>query len=386
MVNEENIKSAQGLKAKLREIILDQGPISFEHFMRLCLYDEAYGFYRKRQVLGKTGHFFTNIQVSHLYGQLIAQQILEMAEAIDKSESFTLVEQGAHDGQFAIDILRWCRDFAPDFYAKMNCLIIEPWKEGQIWQQQNLREAKLDSKVCHVETIESIEPNSITGLFLSHELVDAFPVHRVIFHQDQWQEIYVTWHEEKGLEECYQPILNEKLKQEVKYLSLPAVEGYETEISLNAKAWMGEIAHRLKKGFVMTVDYGFAEEEYYASHRVRGTITAYHHHQRKENFYVACGEQDLTAHVNFSLLKREGEKNGLALVGYTDQSHFLTGIVQEELFTLEKNDSKVEAAWIKAFQTLTHPNLMGSQFKVLCLSKNLPAIQLKGFLWLMKLL
>ena len=112
MKSATNLSFQKGLEAKIRQIILNQGPIPFEHFMRLCLYDEEHGFYRKRQVLGKKGHFFTNIQVSHLYGQLIAQQLMEMWEVMGRPSSFTLVEQGAHDGQVGGDGVNNADDIA----------------------------------------------------------------------------------------------------------------------------------------------------------------------------------------------------------------------------------------------------------------------------------
>ena len=381
-----NTDFKEGLAQKLRDKILNQGPITFECFMGLCLYDEVHGFYRKRQVLGKKGHFFTNIQVSHLYGQLIAQQLLEMWEVMDKPDSFSVFEQGAHDGQLAIDILRWCRDFVPHFFEALNYGIIESWKEGQLWQREKAKEAKVEGKLRHFSDIKEIASHFIRGVFLSHELVDSFPVHRVIYCGGQWQEIYVSWEEDKGFYEIFGALSSEELVETVKQWPLPAVEGYQTEISLAAKVWMNEVSHRLKQGFVMTIDYGFSEKDYYSLHRSSGTLRAYYHHKSSERFYEFLGEQDLTAHVNFSLLKREGELQGLRLVGFTDQGHFLTGIAKEDLLALEKKGVSASQKWVRAFQMLTHPNLMGLDFKVLCQSKNLPEVSLKGFQWKSKML
>ncbi|MBX7157840.1 MAG: SAM-dependent methyltransferase [Verrucomicrobiae bacterium] len=371
------------LEEKLKNDILAHGALTFRNFMERCLYDEDQGFYRKiRQPLGKEGHFFTNVQVSHLYGQLLAQQLREVWVTMGKPGGFTIMEQGAHDGQLAVDILRWCRDFSSDFFEALTYGIIEPWEKGQQWQREKLCEAKLEKKVCHSESLKKIDEGSICGIFFSHELVDAFPVHRIVRGQEEWREIYVGWEKDRGFFEFASVLSSEVLTKEIEQLPLPRIEGYRTEINLEVKDWIKEVARIIKKGFVLTIDYGYSQEEYYAEHRSEGALSAYYRHQRQKSFCERVGDQDLTAHVNFSLLKREGEKVGLDFYGFTDQHHFLIGLAKEELLKMEgKLADSSSKSWIRAFQTLMHPGLMGANFKLLCQTKNVlePFSVLSGF-------
>jgi SAM-dependent MidA family methyltransferase len=379
------------LEDRLKNIILSQGPITFRSFMTQCLYDSEDGFYRKiGHQLGKQGHFFTNVQVSHLYGQLLGQQFLEMAKVLANSASnasFTIVEQGAHDAQLAVDILRWFRDFTPDFFQRLSYGIVEPWEKGWEWQKEKLCETGLDQKVWHVESLKALDSESIHGIFFSHELVDAFPVHRIVWQQDEWREIYVNWEKERGFFELASTLSSEALAEAIQPLSLPQIEGYQTEINLEAKQWIAEVARTMRKGFVLTIDYGYCDAEYYAEYRTEGTLSAYYRHQRQKIFYERIGEQDLTAHVNFSFLKRLSEQVGLNFYGYTDQHHFLVGMAKEDLMKMEGKSAKASAKnWLGAFQTLMHPSLMGADFKLLCHTKNIrEPFQLSGFQWMSQL-
>src|SRR5262249_40368567 len=147
---------------------------------------------------------------------------------------------------------------------------------------------------------------------------------------------------------------------------------YTTEINLAARRWIGEVAAAIGRGYVVTVDYGFPASVYHAPYRSGGTLTSYLRHRRSEEVLAEPGTRDITAHVAFTALARAGEAAGLATLGFVDQQRFLMGIARDELagtpgprVGLEKNT--------RAWNTLTHPEHLGTRFHALVQAKEAPA-------------
>jgi SAM-dependent MidA family methyltransferase len=158
-------------------------------------------------------------------------------------------------------------------------------------------------------------------------------------------------------------------------LPLPDIEGYTTEVHLNARRWMRRMADALEHGFVVTIDYGYAAEDYYAPHRKDGTLLCYHQHQVSHDPLARVGEQDITAHVNFTALADEGAAHGLKTLGFTDQSRFLTGLLEQAGEALLAKLGTKATAQLK---TLLHPELMGRTFKVLVQQRGMDGTRLSG--------
>jgi SAM-dependent MidA family methyltransferase len=166
-------------------------------------------------------------------------------------------------------------------------------------------------------------------------------------------------------------ISNEELGRAIAGQNLPPIEGYTTEINLRARTWMRQVAQTLHRGYVLTIDYGYTAPEYYAPHRTAGTLTSYQRHQRGDHVLDAPGECDLTAHVDFTALAQAGEVGGLQTLALVDQQHFLTGIAHDELAGPAACRAGVDAHR-RAFQTLTHPQHLGTRFFALVQSKGAP--------------
>ena len=150
--------------------------------------------------------------------------------------------------------------------------------------------------------------------------------------------------------------------------------GFTTEISLEAVKWIEEVARGLGRGVVLTVDYGHAAQDYFASERKHGTLLGYYRHAVSMNPFTRVGEQDLTAHVNFSSLARAGERAGLTVTGFTNLLHFLMSLVIDELV----NGCDQESAEVKAAAQLLRPHGMGTTFKILIQHKGLDISTLRG--------
>jgi SAM-dependent MidA family methyltransferase len=158
-------------------------------------------------------------------------------------------------------------------------------------------------------------------------------------------------------------------------------EGQKAEVNLRALEWMEDVARCLKRGFVLTIDYGYLAEELYAPHRREGTLLCYFQHQVSHNPYKRLGEQDITSHVNFTGLIRKGEEAGLRFAGLVPQYRFLIGLgILEQMETLGSQVSELEGLKLRlSLKHLIEPEMgMGEVFKVLIQHKGVGQLSLNG--------
>jgi len=227
--------------------------------------------------------------------------------------------------------------------------------------------------ITWVDDLADIPPHSLTGLCLSNELVDSFPVHRIQLTAHGFEELWVDYRDGRFVE-CLKPLSSDRLAAHLRHIGSDWVEGYRTEVNLQAIDWMTQVAHRLARGFVLTIDYGHTAQDLYSLDRKRGTFLCYRHHAVHENPFLHVGEQDMTAHVDFSSLATAGEEQGLHTTGFTNQMSFLMGLGIEQILTGLNQDSPELAAAIQ----LLKPNGMGTTFKVLIQHKAVPNPKLDG--------
>jgi SAM-dependent MidA family methyltransferase len=359
------------LSQLIREEIGRSGPIRFERFMELALYHPIHGYYRREREkprTGRSGDFFTSVSEGPLFGRLLARQFLEMWERLGRPnrDKFWLVEQGGEDGRLAVDILGWCREEAPDFFAAIRYLFIEEAPGLRRLQMKELEAARLGEKVEWAEALPEEKP---AGVFFCNELVDAFPVRLVTRKGNEWRELHVGSTDDEKFTWVPQAIEDGELAEGV--AALPSVEGYTTEINLRARRWIKAAAPLFHRGYFLVIDYGFPAPVYYAPFRTAGTLTAFRQHRRMADVLADPGEQDITAQVDFTALARAGESAGLVTFGFLDQHHFLMGIAQDEFAGAEGPRIGV-ADNLRAWQTLTHPNHLGARFQVLLQAKGAP--------------
>ncbi|HEX8296377.1 MAG TPA: SAM-dependent methyltransferase [Chthoniobacteraceae bacterium] len=357
----------------LLEEIAAHGPIPFRDFMERALYHPEHGYYASGKAqTGRRGDFFTNVSVGPLFGRLLARQLVEMWDRLARPVPFTIVEQGAHSGELAQDLLTGLEELAGDCFAATEYHLVEPISALRVSQSNRL--APFAQKVRWFAGLSDLP--RFTGVHLSNELVDAFPVHLMRWTGHAWLECYVDF---SGGALCLTDghLSSGRLPSFLSALpELPP--GYELEINLAALDWIEQLAAKLQRGFVLLVDYGFSQEELYRPDRVGGTLSAYAAHQRESNPLARPGEVDLTAHVNFTALARGAISRGLRLHGFTDQHHFMVGLGRLH-FPDQSDSSQLNSKELRAFQTLMHPTLMGRAFKALCLSRNVDPARLAGF-------
>lgn len=340
---------------ELRRRIAQHGPVGFDEFMAVALYHPHGGYYASgHNRTGRRGDFLTSVSVGPVFGKLLAAQFVEMRKLLGDPADFTLVEQGANDGQLLADILAAWTGPAP------RVIVVEPLEQRRAAQRQTLG-PWLD-RVQHVAREDDLP--GFTGLFFANELLDAFPVKLLVREAGRWFERRVG-HAEGQFVFVDAPFTGEA----------PAVQEeilrFSTEICPSLAPWMHTVAGRLTRGWILLVDYGHPADVRHHPSRAAGSLAAYRAHQRMDDPLADPGQQDLTAHVDFTAVARAAEDAGLQLAGFTDQHHALTALAAQVFPSMpEEKLSEHAAREMRALRQLLHPESMGTSFKFLALSKD----------------
>jgi SAM-dependent MidA family methyltransferase len=366
----------------IREEIRQHGVISFARFMAHALYCPETGYYERNQDnVSRAGDFITSVSTGEIFGQLLAYQFGGWLENLRPqkigNEKLKIIEAGAHDGKLAADILNWLQQNRAELFSEIEYIILEPSITRQRWQRERLKEFANVSWQTSFNLVGRDSGESkfkkITGIIFSNELLDAFPVHRY-----GWDAIEKKWFEWgvalDGDNFCWAKI--QRTENRSQPSSLPPLpssllevlpNNYTIETSPDAEGWWGDAAKNLAHGKLLAIDYGFTAEEQFSPARLNGTLRAYHRHRVTDDLLLHPGEQDLTAHVNFSAIQNCGEAAGLKTETYATQPQFLTRIFGEAV--KEKYFTPLTPKQIRQFQTLTHPDHLGRAFKVLVQSR-----------------
>jgi SAM-dependent MidA family methyltransferase len=366
----------------IRDTIHNHGPQSFAWFMEQALYHPSHGYYSSgRAAIGRDGDYFTNVSVGPLFGQLLAAQFAEVWQRLGNPEiigarelfrSFIIVEQGAHHGEFARDLLEASRAGWPELFQAIRYLIIEPFPILQDRQSETLRE--FEEKVSWKKSLTDVDP--FVGIHFSNELLDSMPVHLIVSTGRGWWEKFVAIERDKFVF-VDQAIVDPALKARVALLPERAA-GYETEVNLAALDWIDNVSAKLIRGYVIAIDYGFGRDEFYAPYRTSGTLQVRAQHRRLASPLEQLGHADTSAHVDWTSLAEHADERGLSVHGFTDQHHFIAGILSELL--REEVEKNARAKNKRALQTLLHPEMLGRAFQVLALEKDVDrAVPLAGF-------
>ena len=312
--------------------------ITFAEYMDLALYHPQQGYYATGAVnIGSEGDFFTSPNLGKDFGELLAEQFVQIWDILGQPKPFTLMEMGAGQGLLAADVLHYLHRQHPDCFGVLEYVIVEKAAGLIAQQQQLLQRLKLPTQQLPLRwsCLEEIPENSITGCCFSNELVDALPVHQFVIEEGQLQEVYVTISDRAADEINFVEVTDTpstpRLKQYFDFVGIDLMSGaypngYRSEVNLAALDWLSSVANRLQRGFLLTIDYGYPAQRYYQPARHQGTLQCYYQHQHHDNPYLNIGYQDITAHVDFTALERQGELCGLRKVGFTQQGLFLMAL------------------------------------------------------------
>ncbi|HSY63795.1 MAG TPA: SAM-dependent methyltransferase [Terriglobales bacterium] len=355
------------LRQKIIQEIREYGPMPFSRYMKLCLYHPELGYYsRNAEQFGKAGDFYTSSDVHAVFGRLLARQFEEIWRVLGSPNRIEILELGPGRGLFAQDVLDWSRKKFPEFFAALHYSLAE--KSAALRQRlQATLERYFQSRKVSLAA-EGLASDRIKNpiIVFANEFFDALPV-EVLSRQGQLLisekdgQLFETWH----------PPSPEALEFLDRYSVHPET-GERVEASLTAQRYMSQIAAVIERGIIIAIDYGYTRQEQLAGQH-RGTIAAYRQHSVSENPYEAPGEQDITAHVNFTALAAAAEAQGLQVQPLVTQSQFLMGIGEHNQFADVFEDCKLPQERAKVALQLKHlvtPAGMGETFHVMIASKD----------------
>ena len=343
--------------------------------MKAALYDPHGGYYQRadRKRWGREGDYRTSPERSELFAATFAHYFaVTLMRYFDEfGEGLTIVESGAGDGSFAAGVLRTLRDQFPARFAATRYIVCELSDDARTRAQELLSEFSQ-----HVQFCAGWDDVSVTsGIYFSNELLDAFPVHRVVKSDDRLSELYVTVDSNGKFASSTGPLSTPRLAEFISAYSIELAQGQVIEINLEIDDWLRQISARLEHGFVITVDYGAeAAELYDAALRPEGTLRGFSRHGFVDNVMAAPGDDDLTTSVNWSQVKSVGEKLGWKVIEFAPQDEFLlnAGLLDQFQLILDHAKTEAEKASLTAgAREMILPSGMASSFQVLVQERSL---------------
>jgi SAM-dependent MidA family methyltransferase len=360
--------STEPLAERLRQRIRREGTINFRDWMAAALYDPREGYYCRRDLTrwGRAGDYRTSPERSPLFAATFARYFASLHQELDSPHAWTILEAGAGAGHFASGVLETLQRFYPHVFAATSFLIDEASADAR-----QRAEDRLETVGQRVESarMREIETEISTGIIFSNELLDAFPVHRVVMREGHLLELCV------GLEKTERFIWVERepttprLAAYFKGAGVNLAEGQIAEINLEAEEWMARAAAILKRGYIITVDYGAeADELYRAPRRRQGTLRAIRQHRLADDVLSRPGELDLTTTIDWTHIRRIGEEHGLQTISFEPQDKFLlrAGLLDQLEMMAAVTQSEADALALRtSVRELILPGGAGESFQVL---------------------
>ena len=347
------------------------GVIGFDEYMRMALYQPGLGYYSGGAIkFGAFGDFVTAPEISPLFGACLARQ----ADAlIEQGCSASILEIGAGSG-------RLCGDILTSLPMLERYLILDLGAELKQRQQHYLRSQLNADQFSKIEWLTGL-PEAFDGIVLANELLDAMPVN-LLLKQDDWQELGVGYDGRRFTWQSFAPreqVMAAIRRIEGRLGELP--KNYRCELNLNLEPWFATLAQSCRRSVVIIIDYGYEQDEYYHPSRSRGTLDCYYRHRVHSDPLIYPGLQDITAFVDFDACADAAEASGFEIIGLVSQHHFLlaNGLLEEAQKRSQGCDVQQQLTLSQQVKTLSLPEEMGLQFKVLAMQKNLaldmPAMQ-----------
>jgi SAM-dependent MidA family methyltransferase len=412
------------LRQIIEQEIRDHGPISFSRYMEMCLYQAKLGYYsRNAEQFGKAGDFYTSSDVNAVFGRLLARQFEEVWKVFGSPPAIEVLELGPGRGLFAQDVLDWSEkkfsgffralryslaERTPQLRARLRNVLArfiergiassvsenalerhahrrrEPWftdAPGGTAETLPVKGAAGDfyattentgkGQATSVLPVNALDERALAPeipiIVFANEFFDAFPV-EILSTQGA---LRISAQDGRFVDTWVPPSA-----EELEFLDRYGVHpepGERIEVPLSAHLYMSHLAASMRSGVIIAIDYGYTRQEQLGG-RHRGTLMTYRRHSASPNPYAAPGEQDLTAHVNFTALSAAAEENGMQAQPLLTQSQFLMGIGETNQFADAFEDCRLPQERAKVALQLKHlvtPAGMGESFHVLVASKGI---------------
>jgi SAM-dependent MidA family methyltransferase len=339
MGSSRKIQSLGPLAGRLRARIEQQGPITFREWMTAALYDESYGYYCRedRVPQGRAGDYRTAPESSPLFAATFADYFSRLFADLKWPDSWTIFEAGSGGGEFAYGVLSSLRRHDPRIFAATKYIIDEISPAARQRASERLTEF---SEQVTFRRLADIDAPVTAGVVFSNEIIDAFPVHRVVMREGNLRELFVGVNEKDfvWVEADLEPSVAEYCQR----IGLKLAKGQTAEINLEAERFVARAAGLLERGYVLTVDYGAERKALLdSSARPEGTLRAFHRHQMIDDVLARPGEQDLTTTVDWTQITEAGERVGLRTTRLERLDQFL--LIEGLLSRLMEMSSTLDA-------------------------------------------
>lgn len=359
------------LTDRLRERIRREGPITFHDWMKAALYDHEQGYYCRsdREKWGREGDYRTSPERTVLFAATLARYFARLYEDLGSPSAWSLVEAGAGAGYFAEGVLDTFHNSFPQIFSATHYLIDEASPDSRARAGQHLSRFGEQVQFKRLSELEPLDP----GLIFSNELLDAFPVHRVMMRAGELREFFVNVDRGGDFIWCVGEPSTERLNEHLEQNGIQLAEDQTAEVSPGIGEWLREAAAKLSKGYLITVDYGAEASELYSSReRAYGTLRAFSHHQFSDYVLNSPGEQDITSSVDWTFVKRAGARFGLEFIESERQDRFLlnTGLLEELEMRVNGTDDVLEKLRLRtSAREMILPGGMATRFQVLVQKK-----------------
>jgi len=362
------LANTSSLASRLRERIELEGPITFSDWMNSALYDPRDGYYcTARSRWGREGDYRTSPERSPLFARTFARYLARLHQELGRPTAWTILEAGAGDGRFAEGLLRTFQESFPEVFTATAFVLDEVSSISRAQTEERLRTFGDQVQFSSIDEAE-INP----GVVFSNELLDAFPVHRIVLVGGELKEFFVTVDDNGNFAWLLQElsaVLSSRLEGYFEGVSCRPAEGQVIEVSLEIESWLRRVAARMHSGYVLTVDYGAQAEDLYSLGANRdGTLRGFQRHQFVDDLLAQPGEHDLTTTVNWSFVKAVGERVGLEFVELSRQDQFLlaNGFLEElEIESRQAKDEGERLQLSSGAREMILPDGMAASFQVL---------------------
>lgn len=335
--------------------------------MAAALYDPLEGYYRRGdlQRWGRTGDYRTSPERSPLFAATFARYFARLHETSGKPLRWTIAEIGAGSGHFAEGVLTTLQLRFPEVFAATTYVIDEVSESSATTAKERLARFNGRLEFLPLASIPTIE----AGLIFSNELLDALPVHRVTVRDGQLSEFYVTLGDSGEFRWTIGPLSTQRILEYLDFVGVHINEGQIVEINLGVEDWLTNVAARLSSGYVVTVDYGAESSQLYGpAGREQGTLRAFRGHQFVDDVLAHPGEQDLTTTIDWSFVKKFGERLGLETSEFERQDRFLlkAGLLEELETKVAGSATEAEKLQLRtSCREMILPSGMAASFQVL---------------------
>ncbi len=358
------------LADRLHDRIRREGPITFYEWMKAALYDPEQGYYCRadREKWGRAGDYHTSPERSLLFASTLARYFAGLHAALGSPREWTIVEAGAGGGHFAETVLLTLQQRFPEVFVATRYVIDEVSPSSRSQTQDRLARFGTRVEFKDLQELQTLNP----AIIFANELLDAFPVHRVTMREGRLCEFYVGL-SESGDFEWAVDAPGQGLAKHLDQFGVQLIDSQIAEINPGIEQWLQLVSIKLEKGFLIVVDYGAEALELYSSaERTKGTLRAFHRHQFAEDVLERVGEQDLTASINWTLVKTLMTANSFRVVAFERQDKFLlsAGLLQDLELRVSETQSEAERLSLRTgAREMILPGGMAESFQVLVAEK-----------------